>query len=223
MWRPFRSSKRLWRALEVALTAKSLVALLGGTAVTVIAAIRGAFADWSKLAQILAAVGLAVFLWLLFLGVLLLTDYVRERRRNHSSPHQPWPLHGFRSRGTSGNDEPGRFGASGALTSHAGSPPDLQGLYDEGRQMLLATTAPAMTWRYGSAPTEAEIERWQGKVRRVLPLEYRPRFKFERKASQGLLATTARHARPLSDSEEAWRLRESLGELQRIMDELGYS
>lgn len=103
----------------------------------------------------------------------------------------------------------------------------LERLYTEGRRMeraakpLAFMTGTALL-NGGGPPSEAQIDRWQGRVRAALPAEHRRRFMFaplDREAAEPIfrVAITA----GMFESKQAKRLRQSLEELQRIMDELG--
>jgi hypothetical protein len=100
----------------------------------------------------------------------------------------------------------------------------LEGLYVEGRKMEQAALPFSIAvFPHRPKPTEVEIDRWQGKVRAALPLNYRRRFRF------APLEAEARRPFPnlamgvgFPVSKEAERLRESLGELKRIMEDMDY-
>lgn len=96
-------------------------------------------------------------------------------------------------------------------------------LYVEGRRMqkaadpLTAITGGGLL--YGSPPDEARVERWEGRVREALPRSYRRRFTFgplDAEADRPLF----RALNPMPESPISRRLNASLGELQRIMEEL---
>lgn len=99
----------------------------------------------------------------------------------------------------------------------------LEQLYVEGLRMQKAASPSARVsgagaLLYGSPPTEADVDRWQGEVRASLPGAYRRRFQFaplHSRAMRNPLTIT----NPL-ETEIDRRLKESLGELQRIMAEL---
>jgi hypothetical protein len=102
----------------------------------------------------------------------------------------------------------------------------LEKLYVEGRRMQKAAAPFAGLMggllSPGPPPTEAQIDRWQGKVRAALPPAHRRRFTFaplEAKVNEpftlGGITLSA-----FAESEQAKRLRTSLEELQRIMDEM---
>jgi hypothetical protein len=102
----------------------------------------------------------------------------------------------------------------------------LEKLYVEGRRMQKAAAPLAgLTGgllSHGPPPTEAQIDRWQGKVRAALPPAHRRHFTFaplEAKVNEpfalGGITLSA-----FAESEPAKRLRTSLEELQRIMDEM---
>jgi hypothetical protein len=110
-------------------------------------------------------------------------------------------------------------------TTRPNSPlPALEKLYSEGHRMLkassLLTAVVSSSLFYGPRPTEADIDRWQGKVRAALPKQHRRRFQF---------APLQRQAqRPLGnlglaslETQQERRLKESLSELERIMVDLG--
>lgn len=98
----------------------------------------------------------------------------------------------------------------------------LEKLYVEGRRMEQAASPFSFAvFPQRPKPTEAEIDRWQGKVRAALPPNYRRRFRF------APLEAEARKQFPnlaigvgIPRSKEAERLRESLGELKRIMEDM---
>lgn len=99
----------------------------------------------------------------------------------------------------------------------------LDGLYIEGRRMLKATEPftqiTGAAFIYGPPPSEGDIDRWEGRVRAALPRNYRRRFKFgplDARAGDALL----RALNPLPESRASRRIKASLEELQRIMEEL---
>ena len=100
----------------------------------------------------------------------------------------------------------------------------LEELYVEGRRMEQAASPFSFAvFPQRPKPTEAEVDRWQGKVRAALPLNYRRRFRF------APLEAEARRPFPnivmnigLPKSKVAERLHESLGELKRIMEDMDY-
>jgi hypothetical protein len=101
----------------------------------------------------------------------------------------------------------------------------LDDLYVEGRQMFEASAPFAAETLIGAmkgpAPTDPAIDRWEGKVRAALPKAHRRRFRFGPLDAKARKSPMAAYATPFSlESDQRKRLRESLDELQRIMDEL---
>jgi len=98
----------------------------------------------------------------------------------------------------------------------------LDDLYVEGRRMQQAAQpfAGVLGGIYSrTPPSEAEIDRWQGRIRASLPPAHRRRFRFaplEARVNEPLVKVPGL----LVESKQAKRLRESMGELKRIMDEL---
>jgi hypothetical protein len=96
-------------------------------------------------------------------------------------------------------------------------------LYVEGRRMQKAADPlagiTAVGLLYGSPPDEPAVERWEGRVRAALPRSYRSRFTFgtlDAQADRFLL----RAITPWPESAASRRLKTSLEELQRIIEEL---
>lgn len=100
----------------------------------------------------------------------------------------------------------------------------LEKLYVEGRKMEQAASPFSFAvFSLRPKPTEAEIDRWQGKVRAALPPNYRRRFRFaplEAEARKGFPNLAIGVGIP--KSKEAERLRESLEELKRVMEDMDY-
>jgi hypothetical protein len=106
-----------------------------------------------------------------------------------------------------------------------GSQSTLEKLWVEGRKMQKAAgpfaAIGAGMLLYGGPPTEAQIDRWQGKVRAALPPAHRRRFRFAPLEAEARESPFAKVVFPGSmESAGARRLKQSLEELQRIMDEL---
>lgn len=101
----------------------------------------------------------------------------------------------------------------------------LKKLFVEGRRMQKAATPfSAMTGLASlqSPPTEAQIDRWQGRVRAALPPAHKRRFRFaplEREANESPLYAMASIGAAF-ESKASKRLKASVDELQRIMDDL---
>lgn len=96
-------------------------------------------------------------------------------------------------------------------------------LYVEGRRMQKAADPLAQMTAagilYGTPPDEAKVERWEGRVREALPRSYRRRFTFgPLDAEAGGLSLPA--FTPFPESHLSRRLKASLEELQRIIEEL---
>ncbi len=99
----------------------------------------------------------------------------------------------------------------------------LDKLWVEGKRMLNASgpfAALGAGVLYGPRPTEADIDRWQGKVRAALPRTQRRRFRFAPLEAEVNRSPLADIAIPSVETKGARRVRESLDELERIMDEL---
>lgn len=95
----------------------------------------------------------------------------------------------------------------------------LDKLYVEGTRMLKAAdpiTSVAGSILYGPAPSEAQIDRWQARVREALPRPYKRRFRFAPLEARAATFPLIQTIKPF-ESEKTRRLRESLAELKRIM------
>lgn len=121
--------------------------------------------------------------------------------------------------------------AAEALEAEPSSPPRtpppraprrLDQLYVDGSRMLKAAdpiTSIAGSFLYGPAPTEAQIDRWQARVREALPKAYKRRFRFAPLEARAATPPVIQTIRPF-ENEKTRRLRESLDELKRIMADM---
>lgn len=109
-------------------------------------------------------------------------------------------------------------------TTRSGSQSTLEKLWVEGRKMQKAAgpfaALGAGALLYGAPPTEAQIDRWQGRVRAALPPAHRRRFRFAPLEAEASESPLMKVGFPSMESVGARRLKKSLEELQRIMDEL---
>jgi hypothetical protein len=102
---------------------------------------------------------------------------------------------------------------------------ELDKLYVEGKRMLKVAnplTSISASVLYGQAPTEAAIDRWQGRVRQILPPAHKRRFRFAPLEAQAREPVTM-IGKNLFEIHKEKRLRESLAELERIMEDLDNS
>lgn len=98
----------------------------------------------------------------------------------------------------------------------------LDRLYVEGSRMLKAAdpiTSVAGSILYGPAPSEAQIDRWQAKVRKALPRPYKRRFRFAPLEARAARSPLIQMIKPF-ENEKTQRLQESLDELKRIMADM---
>lgn len=108
-----------------------------------------------------------------------------------------------------------RGGTASAMT--------LEKLWIEGQRMLRASGpfgAIGAGVLYGPPPSEADIGDWQRRVRAALPAHHRRRFRFAPLEAEVNRLPVLAVSFPNLESEGARRLRESLQELERIMDAL---
>lgn len=140
---------------------------------------------------------------------------------------RPWLVHRFSLLVEEPPPTPTRPRTKGGgrrrATSLDGDRAALDKLYVEGRRMQKAAEpfaqVTAAGFFYGPPPSEGEVERWEGRVRAALPHEYRRRFKFgplDARAGDAIL----RALNPLPESRASRRIKGSMEELQRIIEEL---
>ena len=93
----------------------------------------------------------------------------------------------------------------------------IEGLYSEGKAMLLATNPMTVGMVFGPAPTDAKIDNWKGRVLSALPEPHRKRFRLEPLDPKPF---THLALMPIGDSQQAGRLRNHLAVLERIMKDM---